>query len=640
MGVFLQYSSDIFPLFFIIVVFFTFVSLANTVSTTSLSDCLLENNANSIYVSIPENHTQGTLITTLPLLDGAVVENGGKIKLELLRGSEFVVLDARSKKLFLRKAIDRDMGMNKFEAVVQCSTIGANDSHNKNVNITTFVFVSDVNDNAPRFSQSEFLVKIPEELPIGTIVIVSMKPRITAHNLKSAPNLETVLRIPDSQIPRLVIGNRIDFESIQAFELEVLAEDNGKPPLSSRAKIHVQVLDVDDLDPQFDFEFYTANVSSIQRLHILPKPIFAKDADSFNQSLAYSLSGNHSDKFLIDNRTGEVRFIGRIEDFPTLLKAKQIDRPERRSQTVLVIQHNETVSKFTDSEPYSSYFIQIPSNYPIGKKILELSSVSSNFQLVATNLDDIPFSFDNTASALVVDGNLLKPEYNIILNGQKHLKDVSIKVQIQVHSSRGARPEFDLDEYLFEFDPDNGQILGQINAKIYITPCEDRNFADQTCALFYSLLNANSDFVLDTYDGTLSIKNVEDRNAEFPIELIAMVEDVQGQRNFVRILVNGVQSERRKISLSVIFGVLCFLSFVGNAVLITVLFGIKKASNNYITMSTGRRRQASTSQLWAGNACLDAGDVTITNNALAHVTDTDSFSTLSLSRRSNLTAKF
>ncbi|KAI1707899.1 cadherin domain-containing protein [Ditylenchus destructor] len=596
---------------------------------------------------------KGTLITTLPLLDGTVVENGGKIKLELLRGSEYVVLDARSKQLLLRKAIDRDMGMNKFEAVVQCSTIGANDSHNTNVNITTFVFVSDVNDNAPRFSHSEFLVKIPEELPIGTIVplefeavdddqhgpnsfvhyrIVNIKSALTAHNLKPSPILETVLRIPDSHIPRLVIGNRIDFESIQAFEVEVLAEDSGKLPLSSRAKIHVQVLDVDDLDPQFDFEFYTANISSSQRLHILPRPIFAKDADSFNQSLAYSLSGNHSDKFLIDNHTGEVHFIGRIEDLPTsevilIVHAQQIDRPERRSQTVLIVQHNETVSKFTDSEPYSSYFIQ----------------VSSNFQLAAdksTNQDDIPFSFDNTAAALVVDGNLLEPEYNFTLIGQKHLKDVSIHMRIQVHSSRGARPEFDLDEYLFEFDPENGKIIGQINAKVYITPCEDRNLAEQTCALFYSLLNANSNFVLDTYDGTLSIKNVEDLNAQFPIELIAMVEDVQGQRNFVRILVNGVHSDRRKISLSVILGVLCFLSFVGNAVLITVLFGRKEASNNYITMGTGRRRQPSTSHLWAGNACLEAGDVTITSNALAHITDTDSFSTLSLSGRSNLTAKF
>ena len=162
------------------------------------------------------------------------------------------------------------------------------------LNISTFVTVKDVNDNAPEFDKDEYFISIPEELPEGTPIALEFEATdndqegpnsfiryrivgadsdedidtgegggagngVTSSFGLSNPKMKQLLKIPDPYKPQIVVGGRIDFEKIRRFEVEIEAEDGGQPPLKSRAKLVAVVLDMDDLNPTFQHENYYTN---------------------------------------------------------------------------------------------------------------------------------------------------------------------------------------------------------------------------------------------------------------------------------------------------------------------------------------------------------------------------------------------
>jgi len=67
-------------------------------------------------------------------------------------------------------------------------------------------------------------------------------------------------------------------------------------------------------------------------------------------------------------------------------------------------------------------------------------------------------------------------------------------------------------------------------------------------------------------------------NGKVNVELIAMAEDEEERRGFVRIIVK-LPLPKHQVSLSIIFAIACFLFFVTNLVLLTVIFGKKLSSS-------------------------------------------------------------
>lgn len=125
--------------------------------------------------------------------------------------------------------------------------------------------VTDVNDNAPTFAESEYKANVLEAAPPGTPVV-----QVSATDVDEAENSEirySLMPMPqsdwfaiDERSGLVTTRSRVDCETNPMPRLTVVASDRGNPPLSSTATLVVTVLDVNDNEPIFDQSFYNVTV--------------------------------------------------------------------------------------------------------------------------------------------------------------------------------------------------------------------------------------------------------------------------------------------------------------------------------------------------------------------------------------------
>ncbi|XP_007194183.2 protocadherin beta-18-like [Balaenoptera acutorostrata] len=142
----------------------------------------------------------------------------------------------------------------------------------------TTVLVSDVNDNAPAFTQTSYTLSVRENnspaLHIGTVratdrdaganaqVTYSLLPPLDAH----VPLASLVSINPDNG--HLFALRSLDYEALRAFEFRVGAADRGSPALSSQALVRVLVADDNDNAP---FVLYPLQNASAPCTELVPR---------------------------------------------------------------------------------------------------------------------------------------------------------------------------------------------------------------------------------------------------------------------------------------------------------------------------------------------------------------------------------
>ncbi|XP_074147747.1 protocadherin gamma-A7 isoform X23 [Sminthopsis crassicaudata] len=128
------------------------------------------------------------------------------------------------------------------------------------------VVVLDLNDNAPVFTKSIYSVSVPENVPVGTVLL-----RVNATDRDEGINGEVTysfqnLKRPvsdifhlDSHKGEILIKQSLDYEKAKLYELEIQAND--RPGLSGRAKVTVKVVDVNDNAPEITMTSFTSSVT-------------------------------------------------------------------------------------------------------------------------------------------------------------------------------------------------------------------------------------------------------------------------------------------------------------------------------------------------------------------------------------------
>ncbi|XP_059201777.1 protocadherin alpha-2-like isoform X8 [Centropristis striata] len=194
------------------------------------------------------------------------------------------------------------------------------------------VHVSDVNDNAPRFTEPVINVYLKENSPTGSVIYtikafdpdVDSNSRLTYTLLDSNPKnipISSILNI-NSDTGDIITLQSFNYEELKTFQFKVQATDSGVPPLSSNVTVNVLILDENDNNPTIlapYSEHGSVNSESIpysaEAGYFVAK-IRAVDADSgYNALLSYHLSepkGNNL--FRIGTSTGEIRTKRRMSD--------------------------------------------------------------------------------------------------------------------------------------------------------------------------------------------------------------------------------------------------------------------------------------------------------------------------------------
>nr|XP_029134917.1 protocadherin gamma-C5-like isoform X10 [Labrus bergylta] len=263
--------------------------------------------------------------TVVALISARDLDSGvnGEVTLSIQPGLPFKLNSAFGMHYSLTTAgnLDRET-VPEYTVVIKATDAGSPPLSSQ----TTFVvMLSDVNDNAPIFSQPSYSVDVPENnAPSAPIAAVSATDPDLGDNARISYSILSSM-VQGSPISSYVYINQenghiysmrsLDHEQLNAFRIEVQARDAGVPPRTANVTVHVFVVDVNDNAPVIVHPSYPKG----KRLELTVPPsagpghlinkLVGVDADSgHNAWLFYSITpGPNAGMFRIGAHSGELR---------------------------------------------------------------------------------------------------------------------------------------------------------------------------------------------------------------------------------------------------------------------------------------------------------------------------------------------
>lgn len=169
--------------------------------------------------------------------------------------------------LVLMKELDRETQASYALELVAMD--GGNPSRSGTTRIN--IKVKDYNDNSPVFDRSSFSVDLPEDAPVGTLLL-DLNAEDPDEGLNGEvvygfgnqvpPEIRQLFRV-DRKTGRLTLESPVDFESKTTYEFDVQATDLGPNPSPAICKIVVQVQDVNDNAPEISITPMTSITAGI-----------------------------------------------------------------------------------------------------------------------------------------------------------------------------------------------------------------------------------------------------------------------------------------------------------------------------------------------------------------------------------------
>ncbi|XP_041709845.2 protocadherin alpha-8 isoform X16 [Coregonus clupeaformis] len=299
------------------------------VEVVDLNDNAPEITVASLLDTVKEDAKVGTAIAIVSVLD----KDGGK--------NGVVHCDVQNKVPFKLEtnyknyySLVVDGPLDRESASQYNVTITATDEGTPPLSSTSVitVHVSDVNDNAPRFSEPVINVYVKENSPVGEIIKtvsafdadVNENGQVTYSFLESNSNsvLQSTMVNINSVTGDIVSLQSFNYEEIKTFQFEIQATDSGVPPLSSNVTVNVFILDENDNRPGILAPYSehgsvnTENIPYSAEAGYFVAKIRAVDSDSgYNALLSYHISEpKGTNLFRIGTSTGELRTKRRMSD--------------------------------------------------------------------------------------------------------------------------------------------------------------------------------------------------------------------------------------------------------------------------------------------------------------------------------------
>ncbi|XP_077122265.1 protocadherin alpha-3-like isoform X10 [Ranitomeya variabilis] len=315
------------------------------VTVVDVNDNLPEMTVTSLSVPVPENSPKGTTVAIISVHDRDSGSNG-KVSCQISSNDlPFIINPAFTGdfSLTVNGPLDREI-KDQYEVVIVARDEGF---PSLSIAKTLKIDISDVNDNAPHFSQLVDTIIIRENNPPGSLVY-----RASASDLDIGQNSFITYTIIDSFINGIPLSSYIsinpengkmfalvsfDHEQVTFFQCHVKATDAGFPPLNSNLTLNIFINDINDNAPMFS-PFYSSleikTLKSAQPGHLVTK-VSATDLDSgYNALMSYYFK----------DLTGKVPFVISLQTGEISLKRQIIESDNDEYRLVVVAQdHGEPV---------------------------------------------------------------------------------------------------------------------------------------------------------------------------------------------------------------------------------------------------------------------------------------------------------
>uniref|UniRef100_A0A803V7Q4 Protocadherin Fat 3 n=1 Tax=Ficedula albicollis TaxID=59894 RepID=A0A803V7Q4_FICAL len=242
---------------------------------------------------------------------------------------------------------------------------------------TVNVNVTDVNDNAPTFSQAVYSAVVSEDAAVGDSVLM------VTEDLDSPPNGQIHFSIVngdqdnefsvDPVLGLVKVKKKLDRERISGYSLVVQARDSGTPPLSSSVTVNVDISDVNDNSPVFTPANYTAVIQENKPVGTSILQLVVTDKDSFHNGPPFTftiLTGNEEEEFTLDPHgvlRSAVIFKHMVStEYVLCVQAKDSGKPQQVSHTYVQVRVIEESIHKPTAIPLEIFIVTMEDDFPGG----------------------------------------------------------------------------------------------------------------------------------------------------------------------------------------------------------------------------------------------------------------------------------
>nr|XP_056711917.1 protocadherin Fat 4 [Euleptes europaea] len=395
------------------------------------------------------------------------------------------------------------------------------------------IFVTDVNDNSPRFTKPSYYLDCPEFNEVGSKIT-----QISATDPDEGSNGQVFYFIKSqSEFFRInastgEIFNKqsLKFQNSSGSNLNrhsfiVTSSDRGSPPLLSETTVTINIVDSNDNAPQFTSSQYFTPVTKNVAVGTKLIKVTAVDAKDFglNSEVEYIISNDSlTEKFNLDSNTGWISVASSLmnymnQNFLIKVKAKDKGNPPLSSETtvqIIVTEENYHTPEFSPNHST----ITVPESHAVGAILRTVSARDKDAAmngLIKYNISSGNklgnFAINTTTGAL----RLAKPlDYELC---QKHEMTVSAvdggwvartgycSITVNVIDVNDNSPTFSPEDYfpsVLENAP-SGTTVIRLNA----TDID----SGPNAVIAYAVQSSDSDlFVIDPNTGTITTQGFLD----------------------------------------------------------------------------------------------------------------------------------
>uniref|UniRef100_A0A8W8M8J5 Cadherin domain-containing protein n=1 Tax=Magallana gigas TaxID=29159 RepID=A0A8W8M8J5_MAGGI len=373
-----------------------------SVTLEDINDNPPEFNESEYKIDITENNNPTSPITVFAS-DKDIGENARIFYSLTGTGSERFILSATTGTLIVNGTLDREIA--QFYHLQITASDNGSPRQSSTANVT--VHVLDVNDNSPKFEQSQYTANVFENQ--HDIEIIA---NVSAEDLDFGLNGEVVYMIEleehspfqiDSRNGTVYCVNPLDFENKSVYNVTIIAVDLGSPPLNSTTNLIVQVIDKPENKPAFNQSLYEVAARTTDRngCHLLTLQA--------GEIVRYNITdGNQEKRFKLDSDTGVIT-IHRMLGFghsEYLLAVEAMDTSSNLTATTKILVHVVDFNTQRNNSSVPHVVRTLTENLNGTTKVVDLSTIAHGDGL-EYSIESITPNKSGISSYFYINGTIL-----------------------------------------------------------------------------------------------------------------------------------------------------------------------------------------------------------------------------------------
>ncbi|XP_060081087.1 cadherin-87A-like [Ylistrum balloti] len=413
---------------------------------------------------------------------------------------------------------------------------------------TVYVYLDDINDNKPKFSQAQYATTIVETIPVGTSILqvrasdldIGLNALIAFEKIPGSGDLNDFFRIARHSGAIEIQASLLRNSGVYTFNVTATDLD-GNGPFTAVAGVRITVLQATNSYPEWrtpPVANMSIDVLESQYLGMWVYDVHASDIDEgVNGVVDYGFYHNgvyttSTPEFMINSITGVIR-AQRVYDreevdrYVLLLSAKDRGTPALESTrflTVVILDVNDNPPVFPVNAEGETIpvEVQVPENAIVGTLVTRLLATDQDFEPEAVRIhyyiisgnEDNSFFLNKTTGELFLANPLDREtksiyfldvqatnnvsDYSVITNRRRRATDPSIvTVKILVGDTNDAKPTF--TKVLYSGCVSTRSAIGESIIKVEAIDVDSTDVR-------YSITDGNSEslFVIDDITGIIS----------------------------------------------------------------------------------------------------------------------------------------